>query len=127
MGWRGRGFSDIGFTLSGRDALYMHGLASADNRVIFLESNMADGLVSNGIFLVPEGDSFVDIDGVRCAPVGKALIDYMMHPYDDSGVIEAAEMLDKHELDQVLEYANKTNNIELLKDKRWYEFFEDAL
>ena len=55
------------------------------------------------------------------------MIDYMQYPYDDSGVIEATEMLDEQEIMRVVAYAKNTNNESLLKDARWVEFYEDYL
>ena len=120
------GFSKMGFTLSGRDALYLHGLTSLDDSVVFIESNSTCGML-RGVCVVPESNNTQTINGIKCSTLEKAMIDYMQYPYDDSGVIEATEMLDEQEVMKVVAYAKSTNNESLLKDARWVEFYEDYL
>ncbi len=120
------GFSKMGFTLSGRNALYLYGLTSLDDSVVFIESNSTGGML-RGVCVVPESENPKNVRGFKCASLEKAMIDFMKYPYDDSGVIEASEMLDEQEIMRVVAYAKNTNNTHLLNDFRWAEFFEAYL
>lgn len=120
-----RVFAERGFTLSGRNALFIYGLTSDEKTVTFVESKYPLGLVNHICFVEKSNDINI-INGFKCASIEKSLIDYMKYPYDDSGITEAVEMLDKGEVIKVFEYAKKTNNVDLLKDKKWRYLFEEA-
>ena len=123
---RYEGFSKMGFTLSGRDALYLYCLTSLDDSIVFIESDSTKGML-RGVCVVPESENPKIVRGFKCAPLEKAVLDYMEFPYDDSGVIETSEMLEEDDILKVISYAKSKGKLNLLKDKRWFEFYEEYL
>lgn len=124
MGWKAEGFARMGCTLGGRDALSKYGYCSSDNSMTFLEfENIEEEMIRGFCLLRSDGD-FNIVRGVKCSTMQKALIDLMRFDYDDSAINESLDFMTTDEINSVKEYALRTGNSEILKDKRWSEYFE---
>lgn len=112
-------YARSGFKFSGRDALNLYGLCSSDSSVVFIEGSHPAEYQS--IIVTSQSEEENIIEGVPCASINKSLLDFMHYPYDDSAILETLEYMSEQELNDFKTYANGNN---VLRDKRWYEFFE---
>ena len=124
MGWKADGFVRMGCVLGGRDALSVYGYCSSDNYMTFLEFEDVKEELLRGFCLVKGDGSYNIVDGVKCSPIPKAMIDLMKFDYDDSAINESLDYMTDEEIESIKEYAKKTNNSKILKDKRWSEYFD---
>ena len=89
----------------------------------FLEFEDVKEELLRGFCLIKGNGSYNIVYGVKCSPMPKAMIDLMKFDYDDSAINESLDCMTDEEIESIKEYAEKTNNSKILKDKRWSEYF----
>jgi hypothetical protein len=102
------------FVISGRNALAYYNLCSLDPKVEYIEFGVLSKKKLNLDHIIYVDDSeptevVAGKDGVRYAPLNKALADYLTEPYDDSAVEDIFNLISDKQLESFKQFLKRKN------------------